>query len=77
MISNIESIVGDNYLQYLKNNSKLVSGLLPSNAIKTEHGYKTDSPKKPIVITENTSQEELIASFYIKSQNKDGDLEAK
>lgn len=34
MISNIESIVGDNYLQYLKNNSKLVSGLLPSNAIK-------------------------------------------
>lgn len=77
MISNIESIVGDNYLQYLKNNSKLVSGLLPSNAIKTEHGYRTDSPKKPIVITENTSQEELIASFLYQKSKQGWRLRSK
>lgn len=69
MVSNIETIVGDNYLQYLKNNSDLVSGLTPSNSVKTEHGYRTDSPKKYLIITDDTSQEEIIASFlYRKSK---------
>ena len=69
MVSNIETIVGDNYLQYLKNNSDLVSGLTPSNSVKTEHGYRTDSPKKYLIITDDTSQEEIIASLlYRKSK---------
>ena len=77
MVSNIETLVECNYLKYIKENLEEVKGLVPSNAVKSEHGYRTDSSKKPLLITKDTPKEVLIASFLFKKSKQGWRLRTK
>ena len=77
MVSNIETLVGCNYLKYIKENLEEVKGLVPSNAVKSKQGYRTDSSKKPLLITKDTPKEVLIASFLFQKSKQGWRLRTK
>ena len=77
MVNNIESIVGCDYLMYIKNNSESISNLIPCNAVKTDFGYRTNDQKKPLRITDDTLEDEITASFLYRKSKQGWRLRSK